>query len=61
MNIYKVIVTETHTFMIDAEDHKEASWRAAEEYLWDGSDGEYSSEITTLLQEANPTCVEELL
>jgi len=50
MNIYKVIVTETHTFMIDAEDHKEASWRAAEEYIWDGSEGEYSSEITTILE-----------
>jgi hypothetical protein len=47
MKTYTVSVLETHTFIIEAENPDEARQTAAEDYIWDGSEGKYEVDIIT--------------
>ena len=51
MKTYTVSVLETHTFIIEAEDYDEARRAAAEDYVWDGSEGKYEVDIITREEE----------
>ena len=47
MKTYTVTVLETHTFTIEADDPNDARRATAEDYIWDGSEGNYEVEIIT--------------